>query len=276
LTKQNYKDPLNITGNQKQGTLFFILGPCVIESRDHTLFLAEEIKKISEELSFPLIFKASFDKANRTSIDSFRGPGMDKGLEILAEVKSCLDLPLLTDIHIPDQAEAVSEFVDIIQIPAFLCRQTDLLVAAGKTGKAVNIKKGQFVSPFDIGHIVEKVKSTGNNSILITERGNSFGYNGLVTDMRSIPIMQKSGCPVIFDATHSAQIPGGNITGGNREYIPHLAKAAIAAGCDGIFMEVHDDPSRAKSDKATQYPISQLKKIIRQLMRIGELIRGFS
>ncbi|MBP7886773.1 MAG: 3-deoxy-8-phosphooctulonate synthase, partial [Candidatus Marinimicrobia bacterium] len=203
----------NITiGNRRP--LAFILGPCVIESRDHTLRMAEKLKALSEELDFPLIYKSSFDKANRSSIESFRGPGLEAGLAILAEVKQQLGLPILTDIHEPFQAEIVAKVVDVLQIPAFLCRQTDLILAAGRTGKVVNVKKGQFLAPQDVVNIVRKIESTGNHSILLTERGVSFGYGGLITDVRAVPIMQETGYPVIFDATHSAQIPGGNVTGG--------------------------------------------------------------
>ncbi|RKY56289.1 MAG: 3-deoxy-8-phosphooctulonate synthase [Candidatus Neomarinimicrobiota bacterium] len=256
--------------------MIFILGPCVIEGLDHTLFMAESLKKISEQESIPLIFKSSYDKANRTSIDSYRGPGLDEGLDILSEVKNQVGLPILTDIHLPSHAEAAAEVVDVLQIPAFLCRQTDLLVAAGKTGKPVNIKKGQFIAPYDIGHIVKKIESTGNKSILITDRGTSFGYRGLISDIRSIPIMQKTGYPVIFDATHSVQVPGGSITGGEREFIPQLAKAMVAAGCDGIFMETHDNVEKAKSDSGTQYPLSELPELIRELVEISNLVHSFS
>lgn len=254
--------------------LVFILGPCVIESRDHVLFMADHLKTLALQESIPLIFKTSYDKANRTSIHSERGPGLEEGLRILSDVKTEVDLTILTDIHEPSHAAPVAEVVDILQIPAFLCRQTDLLLAAGKTGKPVNVKKGQFVSPFDISYIAEKIASTGNKSILLTERGSCFGYGGLVFDVRSIPIMQKIGYPVIFDATHSAQVLGGNVTGGKREYIPYMAKAAVAAGCDGIFMETHDNVDNAMSDRATQYPLSELRILIRELVEIGQLIRG--
>lgn len=252
-----------------------IAGPCVIESRDHSLRMALQIKKITDKLSIPFIFKSSFDKANRTSVLSFRGPGIDGGLQILADVKSELDVPIITDIHLPEQAIAIAEVADIIQIPAFLCRQTDLLIAASSTGKPVNIKKGQFLSPWKVKNIVEKVESTGNNRILITERGNTFGFDNLVVDMRSIPIMQEeTGYPVIFDGTHSAQMPGniGNLTGGLRKYIPATVNAAIAVGCNGLFIEVHDDVDNAKSDVATQWPLNQLEKLLIQVKRIREVV----
>lgn len=253
--------------------LVFILGPCVIESRDHCLKMAESLKILSEKIAFPFIFKSSYDKANRTSVDSFRGPGLDEGLKILQEVRTQLQIPVLTDIHEPAHAVPASEVVDVLQIPAFLCRQTDLLLAAGKTGKPVNVKKGQFMSPFDMCHVVKKIESTGNHSIILTERGNCFGYGELVVDVRSIPIMQETGCPVIFDATHSAQMPGGSVTGGDRRFISHMSKAMIAAGCNGIFMEVHDNVAEAKSDRATQFPLSELQTLLIDLIKTSELNR---
>lgn len=274
--KTMHKVSINSVSVGDGNPLVFIMGPCVIEGLDHALFMAESLRKLSERESITIIFKSSYDKANRTSIESYRGPGLDEGLKILLEVKKQVGLPTLTDIHLPSHAEAAAEVVDVLQIPAFLCRQTDLLVAAGKTGKPVNIKKGQFVAPYDIGHIVEKVESTGNKSILITDRGSSFGYRGLISDVRAIPIMKKTGYPVIFDATHSAQVPGGSITGGEREFIPHLAKAMVAAGCDGIFMETHNNVEEAKSDNATQYPLSELPELIRELVEISNLVRGFN
>jgi len=252
-----------------------ITGPCVIESRDHSLRMATAIKKITDRLALPFIFKSSFDKANRTSNTSFRGPGLIEGLQILSDIKSELDVPIITDIHLPDQAESIAEVADIIQIPAFLCRQTDLLIAAGKTGKPINVKKGQFLSPLKVKNIVEKIESTGNNQILITERGNTFGFDSLIVDMRSIPIMQKeTDYPVIFDGTHSAQIPGnmGSTTGGLREYIPTMINSAVAAGCNGIFMEVHDDVKNAKSDASTQWPLDQLENLLEQVKRLRAAI----
>lgn len=253
--------------------LVFIMGPCVIEGRDHALFMAENLKKVAEDKSIPLIYKSSYDKANRTSIHSYRGPGLEEGLKILSEVKEKFELLVLTDIHEPWQAGIVAEVVDVIQIPAFLCRQTDLLLAAGKTGKVINIKKGQFISPHNARYIAEKIESTGNKSILLTERGYSFGYNGLVFDICSIPIMQETGYPVIFDATHSVQVPGKETTGGKRDYIKYMARAAVAVGCDGIFMEVHNDVENAKSDKDTQYPLSELPKLIDELKVLSEIVR---
>ena len=260
-------------GNVKfqNGSFPLIAGPCVIESRDHSLKMAEQIQKITNALSIPLIFKSSFDKANRSSIGSFRGPNrLDEGLSILADVKKELGIPVLTDIHLPDQCGVVAEVCDVLQIPAFLCRQTDLLLAAGKTGKTINIKKGQFLAPGKMKYTAEKIESTGNKNIILTERGTSFGYS-LVSDMTSIPLMRKTGYPVIFDATHSAQLPSDkNITGGQREMIPTLAKAAVAAGCNGLFMEVHDDPKNAKSDASTQWPLDKLENILQSLLRIYE------
>ena len=262
-------------GNVKyeSGSFPLIAGPCVIESRDHILMMAEQIQKITSTMNIPLIFKSSFDKANRSAIDSFRGPdNLDTGLSILNDVKTELGIPVLTDVHLPDQCKVVAEVSDVLQIPAFLCRQTDLLIAAGKTGKAINIKKGQFLAPGKMKHVAEKVETTGNKNILLTERGTSFGYS-LVSDMTSIPVMQNVGYPVIFDATHSAQLPGDqNVTGGQRNMIPTLAKAAVAAGCNGIFMEVHDDPSNAKSDASTQWPLDSLEGLLGTLLKIYEAV----
>jgi len=250
----------------------FIGGPCVIESRDHILKMAEEILKVTDKLEIPFIFKSSFDKANRTSIQSFRGNGMDKGLKILEEVKSSFNIPVLTDIHHPEQAAIVSDVVDVLQIPAFLCRQTDLLVAAAKTGKVVNIKKGQFLSPYKVKNIIDKVSAAGNKNILVTERGNSFGYDSLTSDMRSIQIMKEFGFPVIYDATHSAQIPGNfeETTSGNRQFIPGQIYSAIASGCDGIFMEVHDNVDHALSDASTQWPLDKLEPILTSMLAFRE------
>jgi 2-dehydro-3-deoxyphosphooctonate aldolase (KDO 8-P synthase) len=251
-----------------------IAGPCVIESRDHALRLAEAIADIAARLHFPYIFKSSFDKANRTSIHAYRGPGLEEGLRILAEVKTQVGVPVLTDIHLPEQAAPAAEVVDVLQIPAFLCRQTDLLVAAARTGKPVNVKKGQYLSPWKVGSIVEKIEAAGNDQILLTERGTTFGYQGLVTDLRSIPIMQATGYPVVFDATHSAQLPGsaGDGTGGLREYIPTMIRAAVAAGCDGLFLEVHDNVGAAKSDAATQWPLDRLETVLSEAQRIREVL----
>ena len=253
--------------------LGFIAGPCVIESREHSLKIANAIQEITEKVGIPFIFKNSFDKANRSTFSSYRGLGIDEGLSILSDVKSQTGLPVLTDIHEASQTNSVADVVDVLQIPAFLCRQTDLLVAAAKTGKPVNVKKGQFLSPWDMKNIVEKLEISGCESILLTDRGTQFGYNNLVADMRAIPIMQKLAHPVIFDATHSAQLPGGGTTtGGMREMIPTLAKSAVAAGCDGIFMEVHDNVHEAKSDASTQWPLDKLESLLLELKAIKEAI----
>ncbi len=247
-----------------------IAGPCVIESREHTLRLAEAIVKASQATQVPVIFKASYDKANRSSIAAYRGPGIEEGLCILAEVKSQFSVPVLSDVHTEEQARIAAEIVDVIQIPAFLCRQTDLLVAAGKTGKPVNIKKGQFMAPWDMKNACAKVASTGNDQILLTERGASFGYNNLVSDMRSLVVMRESGYPVIFDATHSVQLPGGlgHATGGQRQYIFPLARAAAATGIDALFVETHDDPDRALSDGPNALPLAMLSTLMNQVKEL--------
>ena len=254
--------------------LGIIAGPCVIENRDHSLEMSVAIKEVSDDVGIPIIFKSSFDKANRTSIKSFRGPGIEEGMRILSDVKTETGLKVLTDIHSPDQAGLVSDVVDIIQIPAFLSRQTDLLTAAAKTGKPINIKKGQFLAPWDMKNVITKMKETHCDDILITDRGTQFGYNNLVADMRSIPIMQEFGYPVVFDATHSAQLPGGDgkTTGGMRSVIPTLARSAVAAGCNGIFMEVHDNIHDAKSDASTQWPLDQLEPVLSVLAKIRDAV----
>ena len=265
----------NINGVEFGGKqLPIIAGPCVIESRDHILYMAEKIKAITDKNKLPLIFKSSFDKGNRSSHSSFRGPGIDSGLRILEDVKDAFNIPVTTDIHNASQAKLVSEIIDIIQIPAFLCRQSDIINAAVKTGKIINVKKGQFMAPWDANNIVEKVADGNGEKLLLTERGSSFGYNSLVSDMTSIPIMQGFGVPVIFDATHSVQRPGGlgKTTGGAREFIPTLAKCAVAAGCNGIFMEVHDNPDNAKSDAASQWPLNKLDTVLNSLKDIKEVI----
>ncbi|MGO9941060.1 MAG: 3-deoxy-8-phosphooctulonate synthase [Terracidiphilus sp.] len=251
------------------GQLFLIAGPCVIESEAHARKMAEAIQRITSDLSIPYIFKASYDKANRTSVKSFRGPGLAEGTRILGLVAKDTGLPVLTDVHEPAHCEAVAEAVDVLQIPAFLCRQTDLLVAAGKTGRAVNIKKGQFVAPWDMTHPVEKVRSTGNERVFLTERGASFGYNTLVVDFRSLAIMRELA-PVIFDGTHSVQQPSAanGVSGGQPEFIPLLARAAVAAGVDGLFLEVHDDPANAKSDGANALDLKLLKPLLGRLLAI--------
>jgi len=261
------------------GGLFLILGPCVIESQQLALEVAHEVARIGRKLSLPVIFKASFDKANRTSLDSFRGPGLEDGLSILRRVKEETGLPILSDIHTPDQARPASEVLDVIQIPAFLSRQTDLLLAAGRTGKALNIKKGQFQAPDDVAHAIKKVLTTGNNQLMITERGASFGYQDLVADMRSIVRMKRYGFPVVFDATHSAQLPGRgeSCSGGDRSMVPPLARAAVAAGADGIFMEVHPDPDKALCDGPNSLALKDLDPLAANLKAIYEIIpRGHS
>lgn len=252
--------------NSLKKNKFVIAGPCVIENEDMLMQTAGELKKICAQLKLIFIFKASFDKANRTSVDSFRGPGMEKGLAMLDKIKRKFSVPIITDIHEAHQAKPVSEIADILQIPAFLCRQTDLLVAAGKTMKIVNIKKAQFLSGNDMIHPVKKLLSTGNKEILLTERGNMYGYNNLVVDFRNLVDMKKMGFPVVMDVTHSLQKPGGhgNKSGGNREYAPNMSKAAVAVGADGLFFEVHPNPDKAKSDAENQLPLSQFKKMLKQ------------
>jgi len=256
--------------------LFLIAGPCVIESEAHTRSMAERLAAICADLKLPFIFKTSYDKANRTSISSYRGPGLEEGLRILRRVKDDLKVPILTDVHAVEQVNKAMQIADILQVPAFLSRQTDLLVAAGRSGRVVNIKKGQFVSPWEIKHAIEKVASTGNEKILITERGSSFGYNNLVVDMRAFPIMRSFGYPVVFDVTHSLQLPGGegNQSGGQREFAEPLARAAVAAGCDGLFMEVHDNPEKALSDPATQLPLAQLRPLLEKLVALNRASNG--
>lgn len=255
--------------------LVLIAGPCVIESLDHCLRLGEAIAAICRRLEMPYVFKASFDKANRTSIHSFRGPGLEEGLRVLASVKAKLGLPVLSDVHEPQQAVAAGAVLDCMQVPAFLCRQTDLLVACAKAGRCVNIKKGQFVSPEKIGLAAEKVRASGNQNVILTERGTTFGYERLVNDMTALETMRRVA-PVVFDATHSVQHPGsgGNVTGGAREFIPLLARAAVAAGVDGLFLEVHDNPPQAKSDGATVWPIEQLETLLRTVQRIHAVAAG--
>ena len=255
------------------GGLVLIAGPCVIESEDHALFMAQNIRDIASRVGVPYIFKASFDKANRTSIDSYRGPGLIKGLKILEKIKKQLSIPVISDIHDPSQAGPAAEVLDMLQIPAFLCRQTDLLVAAGATGLPVNIKKGQFMAPWDMVNAASKVQSTGNNSIVLTERGVSLGYNNLVCDLRSLAIMRSLGFPVILDVTHSLQLPGGQGTssGGNSEYIPQLARAGVAFGLDGVFLEVHDNPALALSDGSNSLRLGELEPLLIQLKKIHEV-----
>ena len=253
-----------------------IAGPCVIESEENVMLVAKKIKEITDKLDIPFVFKSSFDKANRTSINSFRGPGLEEGLRILNKVKTELNLNVTTDIHEPYQAKEVAKVVDIIQIPAFLCRQTDLLVAAAKTGKTVNVKKAQFLAPWDMKNVVGKLEESGNTDIMLCERGTSFGYNNLVVDMTGLVEMKKFGYPVVFDATHSVQKPGGkgNCTGGNREYVEYLAKAAIAVGADAIFMEVHPDPDNALSDGPNMVKLDELEEILVKLKKVYQAVHN--
>jgi 2-dehydro-3-deoxyphosphooctonate aldolase (KDO 8-P synthase) len=256
--------------------LALIAGPCVIESEAHALRMARALAGLARDHGVPYVFKSSFDKANRSSVESFRGPGLAEGLRILRAVKSEVGAVVLSDIHEPAQAEAAAEVLDIIQIPAFLCRQTDLLVAAGRTGRTVNIKKGQFLSPWEMRHAIDKVRSAGNERILVTERGSTFGYQNLVVDYRSLVVLRGFGCPVIMDATHSVQHPGGlgNRSGGDAEFIPHLARAAAAVGIDGLFCEVHDDPEAAKSDGPNSLPLAAVERLLRQVVAIDAIVRN--
>jgi 2-dehydro-3-deoxyphosphooctonate aldolase (KDO 8-P synthase) len=256
------------------GELSFLLGPCVVESLEHATKMASSIKAICGRVGVGFVYKSSFDKANRSSIESFRGDGMDAGLEVLSKIKETVGVPIITDIHEPWQAEKAAAVADILQIPAFLCRQTDLLVAAAKTGKAVNVKKGQFLSPWDAKNIVDKLSAAGCEKILLTERGASFGYNNLVVDLRSFPVMRSFGVPVVFDVTHSLQLPGGlgKATGGQAQYIEDFARAGVACGVDAVFMEVHDDPANAPSDGPNQLPLERLEKLLSKLKQIHELV----
>ena len=253
-----------------------IAGPCQLESEKHALEVANELKKITEKLSIGLIYKTSFDKANRTSLKGKRGAGLDKSLPIFDKIRKDIGIPVLTDVHTAEQCEVVSKHVDVLQIPAFLCRQTDLLIAAAKTGKVVNVKKGQFLAPWDMINVTKKIEESGNKNILVTERGASFGYNTLVSDMRSLPIMAKNGYPVVFDATHSVQQPGGmgDKSGGQREYVEYLARAAVAVGVAAIFMETHPDPDNAPSDGPNMVPLFQMPSLLKQLSQIDKLIKN--
>jgi 2-dehydro-3-deoxyphosphooctonate aldolase (KDO 8-P synthase) len=255
--------------------LFLIAGPCVIESESHAMSLAVELASITADLGVPYIFKASFDKANRSSISSYRGPGLKKGLKILAQIKKRTGLPILTDVHEISQVKPAAEVCDILQVPAFLSRQTDLLIAVGESGAVVNLKKGQFLSPWEMGNAAEKVASTGNQKIILTERGSSFGYQNLVVDMRSFPILRKFGYPVVFDVTHSVQLPGGEgkSSGGQPEFIEPLARAGTAAGVDGIFLEVHDNPLKALSDGTNALPLNQFRPLVEKITRLAALAR---
>ncbi len=265
-------------GNLKVGgdnPLFLIAGPCVIENEKLARTTAEEVKKICDRLNIPFIFKSSYDKANRSALKSFRGPGLKKGLAILKKVKETINVPVLCDVHSQKEIKEVAGIVDIIQIPAFLCRQTDLILEASKTGKPINVKKGQFLAPWDVKNIIQKIESVGNRNILLTERGTSFGYNNLVVDMKSLPIMRKFGYPVIFDATHSVQLPGGlgTSSGGLREFIPYLARASVACGCDGVFLEVHPKPEKALCDGANSFPLKELSALLEELKKIDAIVR---
>ncbi len=256
--------------------LVLIAGPCVIEAEEFTISVAKRLKEISLALNIPLIFKASYDKANRTSISSFRGPGLVEGLRILRRVKEEVGLPILSDVHKISEVPRAAEVLDVLQIPAFLCRQTDLLLEAARTGKPVNVKKGQFLAPWDMAHVVEKIASTGNEQILLTERGTTFGYNNLVSDMRSLPVMRALRRPVIYDATHSAQLPGGEgkTSGGNREFVPYLARAAVGAGVDGVFLEVHPKPEQALSDGPNSLELEALPPLLKQIVAIDRIVKG--
>jgi len=255
--------------------LFLIAGPCVIESRDHAFFMATELKKITSAYHVPFVFKASYDKANRSSIKSFRGLGITEGLKILGDIREKLHIPVLSDVHEPAQCKPAGEVLDILQVPAFLSRQTDLLLAAAETGKIVNVKKGQFLAPWEMKNVVDKMREAGNDRVLLTERGATFGYNNLVVDFRTFPIMQSFGCPVVFDVTHSLQLPGGQgqSSGGQPEYIPHFARAGVAAGVDGLFMEVHDNPAKALSDGPNALNLSLLPVLLEQLVEIRKCLK---
>ena len=270
--------PVEIAGGVTLGggELVLIAGPCVIESESHAIGLAREIAAIAKRAGVPYVFKASFDKANRTSLSSFRGPGLDEGLRVLGRVKEAAGVPVLTDVHEPWQCEKAAQVCDVLQIPAFLSRQTDLLVAAAKTGRAVNIKKGQFLAPLDVKHAIAKVAQSGNDKVFITERGFSFGYNNLVVDMRAFPMMRALGVPVVFDVTHSLQLPGGGdgVTAGLAEYIVPLASAGVGAGVDGVFLEVHENPPQARSDAQNALALSALEPLLTRLLKINDAVRA--
>ena len=259
--------------NNKPFTL--IAGPCQLESEKHAMIISSELKKISNDLGINFIYKTSFDKANRTSLKGKRGLGLDKSLPIFEKIRKNVGVPILTDIHTAEQCSLVAKYVDVLQIPAFLCRQTDLLIAAAKTGKIINVKKGQFLAPWDMANVIKKIENSGNKNILITERGASFGYNTLVSDMRALPIMSKYGFPIVFDATHSVQQPGGmgEKSGGQREFVPYLARAAIAVGVGAIFIETHDDPDNAPSDGPNMVPLSELKQLLQKLIEIDQIVK---
>ena len=256
--------------------LVVLAGPCVVESRDSALRHAEALARLARDRGLGLVYKSSYDKANRTSGDSFRGPGRDEGLAILAAVRDATGLPIVTDVHEKEDVAAVAEVVDLLQTPAFLCRQTDFILAVANAGRPVNLKKGQFLSPWEMAHVVAKARATGNRDILVTERGASFGYQNLVSDMRSLVVLAETGCPVVFDATHSVQLPGGagNASGGQREFVPALARAAVAVGIDALFMEVHEDPARSLSDAATSWPLARFAELVDSVRAIDDAVRN--
>jgi len=272
-TKRVTVDSIEIGGGRP---FALIAGPCVIEGRESALRHAALLKRITDRLAVPFIYKSSYDKANRTSIQSYRGPGLEEGLKILAEVKREVGVPVLTDVHEKAEIGFAREVVDVLQIPAFLCRQTDFVLAVARSGKPVNVKKGQFLSPWDVRHVIEKIVSTGNQKILVTERGVSFGYNNLISDMRSLVVLRELGYPVVFDATHSLQLPGGlgGVSGGERKYIPALARAGAAVGIDALFMEVHEDPDRALSDGPNSLALSELDALLRQVKEIDRVLKA--
>ena len=266
-------------GNYKVGQgcpMLLMAGPCVLEGYERSLMIGRRARAIADKLGMPYVFKASFDKANRSSYNSFRGPGLKEGLAILAQIKKDLGVPIVTDIHEPAQAEPVAEVADILQIPAFLCRQTDLVYQAAKTGRTVNVKKGQFLAPWDMKNVIKKIEEAGNHNIMLTERGASFGYNTLVTDMRGLAIMRELGYPVVMDATHSVQIPGGQGTssGGQSQYVPHMARAAAAVGIDALFLEVHDNPAEALSDGPNMVKLDNLEALLKDVLAIDKIVRG--
>jgi 2-dehydro-3-deoxyphosphooctonate aldolase (KDO 8-P synthase) len=272
VTKEVHIGAITVGGGNP---LVLIAGPCVIEGEELVLSVAQGLQEVSREFGIPLIFKASYDKANRTSISSPRGPGLMEGLRILERVKEEVSLPVLSDCHSVSEVSRAAEVLDVIQIPAFLCRQTDLVVEAARTGRPINVKKGQFLAPWDMTHVVEKIRSTGNEQILLTERGTSFGYNNLVSDMKALPLMRGLGYPVIYDATHSVQLPGGagKASGGNSEFIPHLARAAVGTGVDGVFLEVHPNPEQALSDGANSLKLDALSPLLKQLKAIDRIVK---
>ncbi|WP_079710617.1 3-deoxy-8-phosphooctulonate synthase [Paraliobacillus ryukyuensis] len=275
MAKEIKLNDSTVFGNNRPFVL--IAGPCVIESEDQIMETAEKLKEITDKLNIPFVFKASFDKANRSSIHSYRGPGLNDGIEVLRKVKEKYNVPVTSDIHEPSQVEKAAEVLDILQIPAFLCRQTDLLVAAAQSNKIINVKKGQFLAPNDMKNVVTKLHESNNENVLLTERGSTFGYNNLVVDMRSLIIMRELGVPVVFDATHSVQIPGGNgtSTGGNREFVPYLSRAAAAVGVDAIFMEVHPNPDEAMSDGPNMVKLDELEEVLSGIQAIDRSVKGY-